>query len=249
MGTNLQTLTLRSHLAELARVMALVDDYCAQTHAAAADISALHLAIEEIVTNVITYGYADGPWHSFTLTLETLEGNRIRAVVTDDARAFNPLAHPDVDTTLALDDRPIGGLGVHLVRQLMDMCLYEYRDGHNVFTMERQLNRDGDATARFAATKLESFATLTLTGRLDGLSSRELERQVAALLASGIRTLVFDLSALHYVSSAGLRVFILAAKRLKAAGGKAAFAAPTATVRNIFEITGLVTALDVAPPM
>lgn len=247
MSTNAQTLTLRSDLAELSRVKALVDAICDQTHASAADASALHLAVEEIVTNVITYGYPDGPHHNFTLSLESNDAGRIRAVVTDNAPAFNPLARPDVNTTLPLEERPVGGLGVHLVRQLMDVCLYEHRDGHNVFTMERQLNRASDSTARFAATKLESSATLALSGRLDGLSSPELEQQVVALLASDIRALVFDLAALDYVSSAGLRVFILAAKKMKAAGGVATFVSPTSAVRNIFEITGLLTALDVMP--
>lgn len=247
MSTNAPTLILRSDLAELSRVKALVDEVCDQTHASAADAAALHLAVEEIVTNVITYGYPDGPHHTFTLTLESIHVGRIRAVVTDDAPAFNPLARPDVNTTLPLEERPVGGLGVHLVRQLMNVCLYEHRDGRNVFTMERQLNRSSDSTARFAATKFESSATLALTGRLDGLSSPELEQQVAALLESGIRTLVFDLSALDYVSSAGLRVFILAAKKMKAAGGESKFVSPTRAVRNIFEITGLLSALDVAP--
>jgi anti-anti-sigma factor len=111
------------------------------------------------------------------------------------------------------------------------------------------LNRAADTTAHFATARLESSATLALTGRLDGLSSPELEHQVAALLATGIRTLVFDLSALDYVSSAGLRVFILAAKKMKAIGGEAEFISLTPTVRDVFHVTGLLTALDVAPPV
>jgi anti-anti-sigma factor len=247
-STNAQTLTLRSDLAELSRVKALVDEVCDQSHASAADASALHLAVEEIVTNVITYGYPDGPHHTFTVSLEAVASDRVRAIVTDDAPAFNPLAQPDVNTTLPLAERPVGGLGIHLVRQLMNVCLYEHRDGFNVFTMERQLNRGSDSTARIAATKLESAVTLALSGRLDGLSSPELEQQVAALLAFGIRTLVFDLSALEYVSSAGLRVFIIAAKKLKASGGVAQFTSLTPAVHDVFHISGLLTAFGVAPP-
>ena len=248
MSTNAQSLTLRSDLAELSRVKALVDAICDQTHASEADASALHLAIEEIVTNVITYGYPDGPQHTFTLTIDLPADDRVRAVVTDDAPAFNPLARADVNTALPLEERPVGGLGIHLVRQVMDVCLYEHRDGRNIFTMERQLNRGSASTARIAATKLESAVTLALAGRLDGLSSPELEQQVAALLASGIRTLVFDLSALDYVSSAGLRVFIIAAKKLKASGGVAQFTSLTPAVHDVFHISGLLTAFGVAPP-
>jgi anti-anti-sigma factor len=113
--------------------------------------------------------------------------------------------------------------------------------------MERQLRRGGTSSIRFTTTKLESSATLALSGRLDGLSSSELEQQVLALLDSGVRTLVFDLAALDYVSSAGLRVFIVAAKKMKALGGTVTFRSLTPTVRNIFHVTGLLTALHVAP--
>lgn len=248
MSTNTQTITLRSDLAELSRVMVLVDAFCHEAGASKADTSALHLALEEIVTNVITHGYPDGTQHTLNVALQAISDDRVRAVVTDDAIAYNPLARPDVNTSLPLEERAIGGLGVHLVRKLIDVCLYERRNGRNIFTMERQLNRNADTTAHFAATKLESSATLALSGRLDGLSSPELEQQVAALLSTDINTLIFDLSALDYVSSAGLRVFILAAKKMKALGGDAQFVSLTPTVRNVFHVTGLLTALNVAPP-
>lgn len=242
-----QQLTLTNDLAELPRVVAWVDAFCQSMNAGAKDMSSLHLALEEIVTNVITHGYRDGAPHRFEVRLEAVSADRIRATVIDDAPAFNPLARAELDTTLALEHRPIGGLGVHLVRKLTDACLYERRDDRNVFAVELVLRRNSPQSpaVNIATTKFESSATLALTGRLDGLSSPELEQQLNALLASGIRTLVFDLSALDYVSSAGLRVFIVAAKKLHAAGGTATFQSLTPTVREVFEVTGLITALAV----
>jgi anti-anti-sigma factor len=246
-----QTLTISADLAELARVMQTIDDFCTGKAVSAADVSALHLALEEIVTNVITHGYRSDPVRSLTVRLETIAPDRIRAVVTDDAHAYNPLARPEVNTTLPLEARPVGGLGVHLVKKLMDVCMYEHRDGWNIFSIERKLSRTPGtaATINIATTRLSSSATLSLTGRLDGLSSPELEQQVCALIASGVRTLTFDLSGLDYVSSAGLRVFIIAAKKLKASGGAAHFTSLTPAVRDVFHISGLLTALGVAPPV
>ena len=236
-------------MAELSRVVTLVNDFCTGLTGTSADISALQLALEELVTNVITHGYCDGQAHSFTVTLENVATDRVRALVTDDAPAYNPLARPEVNTSLPLEERPIGGLGVHLIKKLMDVCIYERRDGQNIFTIKRRLNRASSAiaTANIAASKRESSAVLALTGRLDGLSSPELEHQVSALIKAHIRTLIFDLSALDYVSSAGLRVFILAAKTLKAAGGGARFAALKPSVKDVFDLSGLLTALDVRP--
>jgi len=95
--------------------------------------------------------------------------------------------------------------------------------------------------------KLNSATVLALTGRLDGLASPALEKKIDALLAAGNRTLVLDCARLDYVSSAGLRVFLTTAKKTKAAGGKAAFAALTPGVREIFELSGFLAVLEVHP--
>ncbi len=95
------------------------------------------------------------------------------------------------------------------------------------------------------ATKHASATVLALAGRLDGLASPGLEKQVDALVASGERALVLDLSKLDYVSSAGLRVFLTAAKKFKTASGRATFAALPPSIREVFELSGFLTVLDV----
>jgi len=86
--------------------------------------------------------------------------------------------------------------------------------------------------------KINSATVLALSGRLDGLTSPILEKRVEALLATGTRQLVFDCGQLAYASSIGLRVFLASAKKLKAAGGQAAFAALTPAVHEVFELSG-----------
>lgn len=94
-------------------------------------------------------------------------------------------------------------------------------------------------------TKHPAATVFALAGRLDGLASPDLEKQADAALAEGQRALVFDLSRLDYVSSAGLRVFLTAAKKFKTAGGRATFAALSPAVREVFELSGFLTVLDV----
>jgi anti-anti-sigma factor len=98
-----------------------------------------------------------------------------------------------------------------------------------------------------AENKINSTTVLALTGRLDGLASPGLEQKVDALIAAGARALVFDLSRLDYASSAGLRVFLTSAKKLKAAGGQASFAALTPSIREIFELSGFLSVFAVHP--
>jgi len=76
---------------------------------------------------------------TFTVTHSSVS-DRIRAVITDDAPAYDPLAREEVDTSIPLEGRAIGGLGVHLVKKHMNVSLYERIDGKNILTIERRLN-------------------------------------------------------------------------------------------------------------
>jgi len=94
-------------------------------------------------------------------------------------------------------------------------------------------------------TKQNSVVVLALSGRLDGLTSGTLERKVTDCAAAGTNKIVFDCTKLVYVSSAGLRVFLTSAKKMKAAGGGAAFAALTPAVNEVFELSGFTGVLTV----
>jgi anti-sigma regulatory factor (Ser/Thr protein kinase) len=130
--------TITRGLAELPRVIDLVDDFCDSIAATSQDAHSLHLAIEEAVSNVLQHGYAGLP-RPLSLSLQAIAPDRVRATVTDRAPPFNPLSRPEVDTSLTLEERAIGGLGVHLVKKLMDTTHYERRDGQNILTMELKL--------------------------------------------------------------------------------------------------------------
>lgn len=86
--------------------------------------------------------------------------------------------------------------------------------------------------------KKGAFVVLAVKGSLDVVTSPELEKRLVALLEAGTRELVFDLSHLDYVSSAGLRVFMLALKRLQK-DGKLRFCGLNKTVRQVFDIAGM----------
>ena len=86
---------------------------------------------------------------------------------------------------------------------------------------------------------------LKLSGRLDGVSAPELEKKLAEAVAAGADRLVFDCSGVEYASSAGLRVFLLAAKQMKTSGGRCAFAALTPALREVFSVSGFLDILEV----
>lgn len=142
-------LTLVNDLAEISRVAASFEAWAEPLDIPMPDLMALQLALEETITNVIHHGYRDAPSGSRRFTVEfsapAESPPRIRLVITDDAPAYDPLARPEVDTSLPLEDRPVGGLGVHLVKNLMPRAAYARHDDHNILTLERELSRPGDS--------------------------------------------------------------------------------------------------------
>ena len=98
----------------------------------------INLALEEAVTNVVLYAYPKG-----YDGLVYIEANRVNDslnfVVSDFGKEFDPLSMPDADTTLSAADRPIGGLGIHLVRTIMDDVRYKRSEGRNILTMTKKL--------------------------------------------------------------------------------------------------------------
>lgn len=132
--------TLRNDLAELARLAEPVRDFC-RSHGV--DDEACHdilLAMDEAVSNTIRHGYDDQAPHDIQVRVG-LENRELFLEVEDDARPFNPLEAPEPDVSLPIEERPEGGLGIHLLRQLMNSMEYRRKDGRNVLRMTRLVGR------------------------------------------------------------------------------------------------------------
>jgi anti-sigma regulatory factor (Ser/Thr protein kinase) len=97
----------------------------------------LNLALEEIVTNIISYGYTDDREHVIGVNLNVQPGE-VRIEVEDDGQAFNPLEAPEADITKPLAERTIGGLGIHLVRKAMDGLEYKRQGNKNIVILKKK---------------------------------------------------------------------------------------------------------------
>lgn len=99
----------------------------------AGDAAPLMIALDEVLSNIINYG-----GETIELKIE-LAGEQLEAVIADDGPPFDPLARAAPDTGLGIDDREIGGLGIHLVREMMDEVGYAYENGQNRLTFSKTL--------------------------------------------------------------------------------------------------------------
>ena len=101
----------------------------------------LNLAMEEAVVNVMDYAYPDGQKGDVEIEV-TADQEWMTFVITDTGIAFDPTMKEDADTTLSAEERPIGGLGIFLVRQLMDVIEYKRQDNKNVLTLRKKLGEE-----------------------------------------------------------------------------------------------------------
>lgn len=131
-------IVLRNDAEEMARLTAFIDEFCAVGGIARETALDLHVALDEQVANIIMHAYRDAAEHEIIVRLRREEGKCI-AEVEDDGVPFNPLEAPEPDINAPLDDRRIGGLGIHIIRNLMDEVHYERRGEWNVLTIARRL--------------------------------------------------------------------------------------------------------------
>lgn len=130
--------TIKSELAEISRLAGQVEEFGANNNIEPCYIFNINLSLDELITNTISYGYDDNKEHEIIIDI-CLAESEIVVQVRDDGKPFNPLDTPDPDLGLELDQRPAGGLGIYLVRTMMDQVEYERRGNQNIITMRKRL--------------------------------------------------------------------------------------------------------------
>jgi serine/threonine-protein kinase RsbW len=131
-------IVLPNQLTELERVAHEVEAFGEAHGIAAKLIFNVNVALDEILTNVISYGYPEGGEHVITVRL-ALKAAELVIEVEDDGRPFNPLTVTPPDLKESPEERPIGGLGLHLVRKMMDRLEYRREQDKNLLVMIKAL--------------------------------------------------------------------------------------------------------------
>ncbi len=129
-----RSITLTNDVQEVPRLNVFVDEVCEDMGCDMETTMRMNLAIEEAVVNVIDYAYPSGTVGSVDINV-TVYDNHMEFVISDSGTPFDPTKKEDVDISLPVEERRIGGLGIHLVRQLMDKINYERKDGRNILTL------------------------------------------------------------------------------------------------------------------
>lgn len=138
-------IALKNDLTELGRLAAELESFAGKHGLPDATLLALNLALEELVTNTISYGFPGGGAQTIDVAL-SFDGESVRVRIEDTGAAFNPLESEAPDLEAPIADRPVGGLGIHLVRSVMDEVHYERAGGRNVVSLTKHVNGGSPAS-------------------------------------------------------------------------------------------------------
>ena len=130
--------TIAIRRGDLARVRQIVEDLAAAHHLARDAVADIQVALDEVLTNIMSYGYDDNDVHEIRIRL-SLDKQVIEVEVEDDGQPFDPTTVPPPDLHASLRDHPIGGVGMHFVRNLMSEVTYTRARGHNRLLLRKCL--------------------------------------------------------------------------------------------------------------
>jgi sigma-B regulation protein RsbU (phosphoserine phosphatase) len=151
-GIEVEEIRVPVSVAGLTQAQARVEQFCEARELSVKVISRLAVALDEVLNNIISYAFPDGPTGEIVVHLEHRDSGLV-VTIEDEGVPFNPLTRPTPDTEADLEDRQIGGLGIHLVVKMMDEVHYERQGGRNVLTLKKNLQPPGGTEARNEGTK------------------------------------------------------------------------------------------------
>ena len=136
-----KNIVLPNDIQEVPKLTDFVGEVCEDMGFDEMTTKQIKLAIEEAVVNVMNYAYPPGQRGDVTIEAASND-TRLKFTIIDSGKPFDPTVQADVDTTLPASERRIGGLGIHLVRQIMDSINYERVDSLNILTLRKNVKKE-----------------------------------------------------------------------------------------------------------
>jgi serine phosphatase RsbU (regulator of sigma subunit)/anti-sigma regulatory factor (Ser/Thr protein kinase) len=133
-----ESLVLNNNMDEWGELLEFTREFTSRHGLPHEELVILDVILEEVVTNILKYGGMPPDARACSIEL-MLNGAFLEIKISDSGTPFNPLLLPEVDTDKRIEERPIGGLGIHILKKLTISQHYEYHDGRNVLTLVKQL--------------------------------------------------------------------------------------------------------------
>lgn len=134
-----KSITFTNEMENIEKLAVFVEETCEAVNFDMETTMQINLAIEEAVVNIINYAYPKNVKGIINVVAQAND-NRLKFVISDKGRPFDPTARQEINTNLPIEDRQIGGLGIHLIRKIMDSINYERIDDENILTLRKYFN-------------------------------------------------------------------------------------------------------------
>ncbi len=134
----MKELTIDATIENIATVTAFIDEQLEHRDCPMKTKRQVHIAIDELFGNIAYYAYH--PEKGIVTVCAEVTDNHLAVVITfiDNGTPYDPLAKADPDTTLSVEERDVGGLGIYMVKKTMDDISYEYRNGQNILRIKKK---------------------------------------------------------------------------------------------------------------
>ena len=131
-------LLVENQMVELNRVVDFLDELGDEWELPVPLVFSLNLVLEEALTNIILYGFEDQNGHTIEIDFKKDE-NQLYITFVDDGIAYDPTTKEDPDISLSTEDRPIGGLGIFLIKKIMDQVEYQRKENRNFLMLTKNI--------------------------------------------------------------------------------------------------------------
>ena len=135
--------TIPARLSEVRELSSMVEAFGDANGLADPKVFVINLALDELITNTVTHGLEDMDDAEIRIMMRVVAG-RLILVMEDNGQPFDPTQETNADVTSSLEERAVGGLGLHLVKSFADRISYEFVEGRNRLTMEHDLAKAAD---------------------------------------------------------------------------------------------------------
>ena len=137
MSTN-KTVRITNQRDQVDTVRKFFDEYSKENKLTEKTVHDIQMALDELLTNIVNYGYEDSDEHKIDVRFG-INDDAVRVEIIDDSKPYNILEQENPDISLSVEDKPIGGLGIFLIKKLMSNVDYYTEEGKNHLVMIKEL--------------------------------------------------------------------------------------------------------------
>jgi serine/threonine-protein kinase RsbW len=141
MAKKVYSFELKNELSELEQLCQNCEEIGRDINISDKAIFEMNLALDELFTNIISYGFSDQKEHTIKINI-TLEGDQLHMRIEDDGVPFNPLESKTPDFQCGIEECKIGGLGIHLIKKMMDDVQYQRVSDKNILLLRRKIKKN-----------------------------------------------------------------------------------------------------------